>query len=168
MVCIQPKTLITDISKYIWRISKKFYTYNFYSFNKSEMLIGAITIFIFFIYIISNIILTMLEFQNDSHHDDTLINNYHEIIYLIGFETHLFFEILCPLYYKGMTLKESFKHCLYFFFFSNCSSILYFLKSKFRSNNFIFCGRKCKRNNFDEVVPHYLPYHSYLSLCLLL
>ena len=117
-VCIDPKRLCNDICRIFVTILKKLYTYNFYSYNKSDFLIGGILVFIFEIYIWSNVIYLLMDFTSNN------IENY-KILYLIAFETHLFLEILCPLYYKGSTLKESSIQTLYFLFLSNVSSMFY-------------------------------------------
>ena len=118
-VCNQFKTIISDICHFLCRVIKKLYTYNFYSFNKSEKLYGGITIFIFFIFIISNlicVILNLIYFKGE-------LEIYQKINFILAFETHLFFEILCPLYYRGLTLINSFKETAKFFLFSNFISI---------------------------------------------
>ena len=121
-ICIDTKRLWTDICKYICRICKKLYTYNYYSFNQSDFLVGTTVNIIFFVFIWSNFIYIVFTF---STHKDEKTYNY-KIIYLLAFESHLFLEIFCPIYYKGMSIKESFKQSLFFFFYSNCASTIYF------------------------------------------
>ena len=121
-VCIDPKRLCKEIYRYYAKIFRKLYTYNYYSLNKSDYLIGGILNLIFFIFIWSNIICLIWDYYGDQIETD----NSYKIIYFISFETHLFLEILCPLYYTGLTLKESSIQATYFFLFSNCSSIYTF------------------------------------------
>ena len=123
-VCNDPRRLCTEIYRYYANIFRKLYTYNYYSLNKSDYLIGGILNFIFFIFICSNIIYLIWDY----YRDQIEIDNIYIIIYLLSFETHLFLEILCPLYYTGLTLKESSIQATYFFLYSNCSSIFMFKK----------------------------------------
>ena len=60
----------------------------------------------------------------DKNKDDFENDPAFQILYLIAFETHLFFEIICPLYIKGMNLKDSFYLTFRIFLIPNSSSIL--------------------------------------------
>ena len=128
MVCIDPRTVCSDIFLYFGTICKKIYTYNFYSFNKSDFLIGGILNIIFGMFISSNVVYLIFSIiYLDScykNKDDFENDPAFQILYLIAFETHLFFEIICPLYIKGMNLKDSFYLTFRIFLIPNSSSIL--------------------------------------------
>ena len=128
MVCVDFKTLCSDICLYFSRICKKIYTYNFYSFNKSDFLIGGILNIIFGMFIISNIVCLIYSFIHSTDNEEGTKKYENDpafqILYLIAFETHLFFEIICPLYIKGMKLKDSLYLTFRIFLIPNSSSIL--------------------------------------------
>ena len=127
MVCVDFKTLCSDICLYFSRICKKIYTYNFYSFNKSDFLIGGILNIILGMFISSNVVYLIYSYINSNNEEETKKfenDPAFQILYLLAFETHLFFEIICPLYIKGMNLKDSFYLTFRIFLIPNSSSIL--------------------------------------------
>ena len=126
--CFDIKRVCHDILNYIIRVTKKMYTYNFYSYDRSEFFVAVIMNIVFLIFITSNIIYIVLSRNDFKYTNNDNIKQEEsfqkKILYFIAFETHLFLEILCPIYYRGKSFRNTFNLTLFYLMYSNGASII--------------------------------------------
>ena len=130
--CISFKQLCKDICNYMIKIGKKIYTYNFYSYDKSDFFSGAFMIAIFIQFIVVNVIYIVLSVNSLSDAvpstPDEYIKNLSfpiKYLFLYAFELHVFIELFCPIYYRGIGFNQSIKLTIFYFVYSNLAGKIY-------------------------------------------
>jgi len=120
-LCIRPKRMCQEICSYLLKISRKIYTYNFYSYDKSDFLTAFFLNIIFLAFISTNVIYVTMRFSIFlvDHDGSTTVDTASQLLYLFAFETHLFIDIFCPIYYRGISFQRSFKLALLYFAYAN-------------------------------------------------
>ncbi len=156
--CVDIRRICCDVFYFLIRVTKKIYTYNFYSYDRSEFFVAAIMNTIFLIFITSNIIYIILSRNDFIYIDDNQIKEEESIqkkaLYFIAFETHLFLEILCPIYYRGLTFKTSLNMTFIYLIYSNgacidfCSFSIKFYCNSFDSKRWIL------RSSSKEIISY--------------